>query len=339
MSESKVKVQVNTNEFIWDIKEGLFTFDGAPALLFWDSAIELFLKTIEEVSGPEVSKTVYEATGYRMGHLVSSYYLGRTDIEQLLKEYSNIYRNAGWGNVTIAEYSLEEKRAVVRLTNSWEHRVFKQADKEKAAVLLPSHWAGVFTGLFQQNMWYNITKSQVNGCEYDEIEIFPSSITPAKNIHELTREKEREYIQDLEKKVQDRTKELTSLVRELSSPIIPVLNGILVTPLIGNFNEERLSDLMERALIELSSQKANYLLIDLTGITNVDVYTISGIQRLIQAIRLLGGECLIVGVSSELSIQITQSKVNMAGINSFSSLQQGVTYALQQSGYELLKKN
>ncbi|TCN21177.1 hypothetical protein [Mesobacillus foraminis] len=92
MADSNVKVKVNKNEFVWDQEKGLFTFDGASALLFWDSAIELFLKTIEEVSGSDVSKTVYEATGYRMGHLVSSYYKGRTDIEQLLEEYSDIYK-------------------------------------------------------------------------------------------------------------------------------------------------------------------------------------------------------------------------------------------------------
>ncbi|MGD7025307.1 hypothetical protein ACQCVK_22550 [Rossellomorea vietnamensis] len=40
-TNEKVTVKVNSNEFIWNPKSGLFTFDGAPALLFWDSAIEL----------------------------------------------------------------------------------------------------------------------------------------------------------------------------------------------------------------------------------------------------------------------------------------------------------
>ncbi|TYR76126.1 hypothetical protein FZC79_08205 [Rossellomorea vietnamensis] len=187
-TNEKVTVKVNSNEFIWNPKSGLFTFDGAPALLFWDSAIELFLNTIEEVSGKDVSKTVYEATGYRMGHLVSSYYSGRRDFEQLLEEYRDIYRNAGWGNVNITYYNFEEKRAVVQLTNSWEHRIFKNTDKETAGVLLPSHWAGVFTGLFEQKVWYKINKSQLDGNEYDEIEIFPSDVTPSRNIFELARQ-------------------------------------------------------------------------------------------------------------------------------------------------------
>ncbi|TCN21176.1 anti-anti-sigma regulatory factor [Mesobacillus foraminis] len=203
---------------------------------------------------------------------------------------------------------------------------------------MPSHWAGVFTGLFGQNVWYKIIKSQLNGNEYDEIEIFPSDVTPSRNIHELARRKERQSIKELEQKVSERTEELTSLVQELSFPIIPVLKGILVTPLIGKFNEDRLSDLMQRALFELSRNKAQYLLIDLTGISSVDDYTIFGIQKLIKAVRLLGGDCFVVGVSKELAITITLSGIDMNDFLSFSSLQQGVEYALEQHGYELMLK-
>jgi rsbT co-antagonist protein RsbR len=338
MDNPTYQIKVNKNEFEWNSREGELTFDGAPALLFWDSAIELFLKTIEEISGSDVSKTVYEVTGFRMGHLVSSYYEGRTDVVQLLEEYGDIYKSAGWGYFEIHEYSFEEKRAVVRIRNSWEHRIFKLADKNKAGVLLPSHWAGIFTGLFKQDMWYKIVKSQQAGDEYDEIVIFPSTVTISQNIHELARKKEQESILQLEKMVETRTEELNSMIQELSSPIIPVLKDILVIPLIGKYNDERLSNMIEKALVEITRLKAKYLLIDLTGIKQVDSYTIHGIQKMIQSIRLIGGQCFIVGVSSELSLQILGSNVNLAGIHTFSSLQQGVEYAIQQNGYELVKK-
>ena len=217
MSNSNYQIKVNKNEFVWNSQEGELTFDGAPALLFWDSAIELFLKTIEEISGSDVSKTVYEVTGFRMGHLVSSYYEGRTDVVELLNEYSDIYKSAGWGVFEIHDYSYEEKRAVVRIRNSWEHRIFKLADRAKSGVLLPSHWAGIFSGLFKQDMWYKMVKSQQEGHEYDEVEIFQSTVTTSQNIHELARKKEQENIIELEKKVEARTEELSSLVQELSS--------------------------------------------------------------------------------------------------------------------------
>ncbi|KIL48300.1 STAS domain-containing protein [Jeotgalibacillus soli] len=338
MSDSIARIQVDTNEFVWKKDEGLFTFDGAPALLFWDSAIELFLKTIEEVSGSDVTTTVFEATGYRMGHLVSTYYKDIYNIEEILEHYSSIYRNAGWGNVKIAYYSLEEKKVVVQLKNSWEHRIFQSMDKNQAGVLLPSHWAGVFSGLFQEDMWYKTVKSQINDEGYDEIEITASSTTPSGNIHNLTRQKEQKYINELESEVSQRTEELSSLVKDLSSPVIPVLDGILVIPLMGKFNEERFEELMQKALFEFTRQQAEYLLFDLTGLKYFDEYTIQGLQRLISAIRLIGGESILVGVSPSFSIQLINSNVDMQGINSFATLQHGVQYALEQNGYAITKK-
>jgi rsbT co-antagonist protein RsbR len=338
MSDSKVSVQVNRNEFIWNQEEGLFMFDGAPALLFWDSAIELFLKTIEEVSGKDVSTTVFEATGFRMGHLVSSYYKDRFDIEEILKQYSDIYRNAGWGNVEIAYYSLEEKKVIVQLKNSWEHRIFQSMDKERAGVLLPSHWAGVFSGLFKENMWYKINKNQLMGHDYDEVEIFASSTTPSENIHNLTRNKEQQYIHELEAEVKERTEELTSLVKDLSTPVIPVLKDILVIPVMGKFNEERMEDLTQKSLYEFSRKKAKYLLFDLTAVHSFDEFTIYGLQRLIQAVGLIGGNCILVGISPSLSMQMMNSNVDMKDIMFFSTLEHGVQYALEQSGFDICKK-
>lgn len=251
MAEAKLEVKVNNNEIIWDVEKGSFTFDGAPSLLFWDSAIELFFNTIEEVSGSDVSKTVYEATGYRMGYLVSSYYQGRSDIDQILNDYREIYKTAGWGNFTITYYSYDEKRVSLQLTNSWENRVFKNTTKQDMKVLLPSHWAGVFGGLFQQNMWYKI-KNSGESEELIDIEVFASETTPDTNIHDLARQKEQQNIMKLEEKVKERTEELTQLVKELSSPIIPIFDGILVTPLIGKYNEERIRDLFENVLTQLS---------------------------------------------------------------------------------------
>ncbi|MCI2255739.1 STAS domain-containing protein [Domibacillus sp. PGB-M46] len=338
MEKPNLRIRVNKNEIVWNEERGLFTFDGAPALLLWDSAVELFLNTIEEVSGTEVSKAVYEATFYRMGHLVSSYYQESKDIEQLLAEYSDIYKTAGWGSFTIAYYSFEEKRAVVQLKDSWAQRIFKNPNRKNTEVLLPSHWSGVFAGLFQQDMWYKVNKSQAEGEEFDEIEITPSSITPSKNIHELARQKEQQSIKELEEKVEERTEELSALVKELSSPIIPVLKGILVIPLIGKYNQERISDLLENALIEISRQKANYLLIDVTAINSVDEFTMFGIQKLIESVRLLGAECFMVGISSKFAIEITNTKLKMSEVRTFSTLQKGVEAAIELSGFELLEK-
>lgn len=119
---------------------------------------------------------------------------------------------------------------------------------------------------------------------------------------------------------------------------IPVLEGILVIPLIGKYNQERLSDLVENALIEISRQKANYLLIDVTSVTSVDEFTMFGIQKLIESVRLLGAECFIVGISSKLAIEITNTNLNMSEVRTFSTLQKGVEAVIGLNGFELVEK-
>ena len=339
MSDSFSKIMVNNNEFIWNKEDGLFTFDGAPAMLFWDAAIELFLRTIEEVSGSDVSNTVFEATGFRMGQLVSSYYSERFDIEEVVNEYMNIYRNAGWGTVKIDYFSSEEKKVIVHLNNSWEHRIYRDMNKEQAGVLLPSHWAGVFSGLFNENMWYKINHSQIAGNEYDEVEIFASTTTASANIHNLARQKEQAYINELESKVTERTEELASLVKDLSSPIIPVLKDILVLPLIGKFTDHRFEELNEKALFEFTARRAKYLIVDMTGISYFDELTIHGLQRLVLAINLIGGSCILVGISPSIALQMTNAQLDLKDIKIFSTLEHGVQYALEQTGFSITRND
>ncbi|WJV28707.1 hypothetical protein QTG56_16835 [Rossellomorea sp. AcN35-11] len=76
----------------------------------------------------------------------------------------------------------------------------------------------------------------------------------------------------------------------------------------------------------------------MTSLSGVDDYTLTFIEKFVGAATLLGTNCLLVGISSELSIQITKSGYRMNQIPSFSILQQGVKYALDQQGLEIMKK-
>lgn len=171
---------------------------------------ERFMRSAFLIQYPRFLSTLYGLATYL--------YAERYDIEEIINEYVNIYRNAGWGNVKIDYFSLEEKKVIVHLKNSWEHRIFKSMNKEQAGVLLPSHWAGVFSGLFKENIWFKINQSQLSGNEYDEVEISPSTTTASANIHNLARKKEQVYINELECKVRELTEELAALIKDLSSP-------------------------------------------------------------------------------------------------------------------------
>ncbi len=125
---------------------------------------------------------------------------------------------------------------------------------------------------------------------------------------------------------------MTTLARELSSPVVPVLEGILVLPLIGSIDTRRAQQIMVSLLEGIVAHQARVVIIDITGVPTVDTKVASHLLQAIQAARLLGAECLLVGITPEVAQTIVQLGVDLAGIITRSDLQSGVEYALRSMG-------
>jgi rsbT co-antagonist protein RsbR len=336
-NNSIIEHKVGNATFSWNTETGKLYFDGVECVLFWLSpAFQLLLDAIEEVSGQESATVVLETAGYRMGETVANHYAG--SVTKLVNELPRTYAGAGWGKVEIPYYSLEEKKATMRITDGWEYRINQVQGKTMIGSFFPGHWAGIFSSLFNESMWYRVNKSQIAGNEYDEIEFFASPITPQQNIHDFIRQNEQRKIYELEQTVIERTKELNSLIQDLSAPVIPVLEHIIVIPLIAKYDAKRADELLEKALYGVKQHNAKYLLLDLTGLKQVDEYTIQLLHKLSQATRLLGTQCILVGMSPELGQNIVASNYAIDEIISFSTLQNGISYALIQEDMQILKR-
>lgn len=323
-------------KFEWELEKGRFIFEEEDAVLFWiSSAMRTFFDTIEEISGEEASNLVFETTGFRQGMVVGQYFQKIKDVSvvQAAEMITNTYASAGWGRATIHDLSFESKTLTVYIKDSWEFKINSAQGKAKGGNYLPAHYAGIFTGLFGTNIWYKVVQDQLNEHECSIIEYFPSDITISNNIHELARKKEAEEILRLETIVEEKTRELKELVRQLSSPIIPVLEGIVVVPLIGKYDEDRSEELVVKTLNNLPAHKANYLVLDLTGLNqDISGHTASLIEKIGSAASLIGTETILVGISPELSVIISQSSINLSQFDCFQTLQHGIYFALGQHG-------
>lgn len=334
--ETTQKFTVAGIEFGWDLPTGKFLFEGDDAVLFWiSSAMKTFFDTIEEISGEEASNLVFETTGFRQGLVVGQYFekMKEVTVGEAAEMITSTYATAGWGLTTIKNLNFETKTLTAHMKDSWEHKINVAQGKTIGGNFLAAHYAGVFTGLFGTNIWYRVIQHQLEGHEYSVIEYFPSDITISSNIHQLARKKESRQIQELETIVEEKTKELKELVHRLSSPIIPVLEGIVVVPLIGKYDEDRSEQLIVRTLNNLPAYQANYLVLDLTGIDD-DICDLTGslIERIGKAASLIGTETILVGISAELGISITQSAINLSSFSCFQTLQHGIHFALSQMG-------
>lgn len=339
MEKGMIQQDINGIKLTWDVEKGLFQFEGADVVLFWiESAFRTLLETIEEVAGSESANVVFETAGYRMGKIISSHFRGMGDSSTVLQHLPGVYGAAGWGRVSIEKLCIEEKKAIVRIKNSWEHRIGKIQGRKQPGRFLPGHFAGVFASLFEENIWYTIKRNELEEDEYDEFEFFSSAITPERNIHDLIRKKEQEQIRGLEQIVQERTRELMKLVQDLSSPVIPVMEDIIVIPLMGKFDDRRAEELRVKALEGILEHQAKFLLLDVTALREADEYTISLLDKLTQSARLVGSTTVLVGVSTELSLQLVNSTFDMKEVKCFSTLKHGIHHVLSLGGLHITKK-
>jgi anti-anti-sigma regulatory factor/HAMP domain-containing protein len=123
---------------------------------------------------------------------------------------------------------------------------------------------------------------------------------------------------------------LSATVRELASPVMPVLEGILVMPLIGAIDSKRATLLMDSLLGAIERHRARIVIMDVTGVPLVDTQVAQTLMHAADAARLLGAKTILVGVRPELAQTIVGLGLDLRGLVTCADLQSGVGYALRQ---------
>lgn len=116
---------------------------------------------------------------------------------------------------------------------------------------------------------------------------------------------------------------------ELSAPLIPIMQHICVMPLIGTIDTERAKRIMENLLQGVIKHRAEVVLIDITGVPVVDTMVAHHIIQASEAVRLVGSECILVGIRPEIAQTIVNLGINLGEFPTKSSLQKGMETALE----------
>jgi len=110
------------------------------------------------------------------------------------------------------------------------------------------------------------------------------------------------------------------VIRELSLPILPIGREVLVAPLIGALDGERLYQLQTQAFQRIERTRARILILDVTGVPVIDTHVAQDLARLIQGLRLLGANVFIVGVRPEVAQTIVGLGIHLRDVSVFSDL-------------------
>lgn len=121
-----------------------------------------------------------------------------------------------------------------------------------------------------------------------------------------TKLRNQEQILEIEAKNREITERQALALRALGTPLISVWDGILTLPLIGAIDAERGQALVEALLERVVAERARYVIIDVTGASNLEVTTAQYLLRAARAVRLLGSVCILSGISPETASAFVQ---------------------------------
>lgn len=109
-------------------------------------------------------------------------------------------------------------------------------------------------------------------------------------------------------------------IRELSVPVLPITDDVLVMPLIGVVDAERLVNIQERAMQAIELTSARHLLIDITGVPVVDSQVAQGLLQVAQMARLLGAEMVLIGIRPEVAQTIVGLGIDLNALRTAADL-------------------
>jgi rsbT co-antagonist protein RsbR len=121
------------------------------------------------------------------------------------------------------------------------------------------------------------------------------------------------------------------LLHELSTPLIPISDKVLAVPLIGPFDEERASQMTATLLEGITDRRTEIAILDITGVRRIDAPAITGLVRAVRAIRLIGVEAVMTGIRSGVAKALCEMEIDLGGLRTFGSLQQGIVYAMNRT--------
>lgn len=142
-----------------------------------------------------------------------------------------------------------------------------------------------------------------------------------------------------QKEVEDALRAQSQEILELSTPVIQIWKGVVVAPLIGTLDSQRTQHFMERFLSSIVETQSRVALVDITGVPTIDTQTAQHLIEAITASRLLGTQAILTGVSPSIAQTLVHLGIDLAKIETHSSLANGLKLALNILGIQMTAEN
>ncbi|ETX11973.1 anti-sigma factor antagonist [Roseivivax halodurans JCM 10272] len=126
---------------------------------------------------------------------------------------------------------------------------------------------------------------------------------------------------------------------ELASPVVELWDRVIAVPLVGTLDSMRAQEVMENTLSAIVEKKADIVIIDITGVVTVDTQVAQHLIRTAAAVRLMGAEAIISGISPRIAQTMVQLGVDTGEVRTRSSLRMALADAFRQLDTDVVVRN
>jgi rsbT co-antagonist protein RsbR len=134
---------------------------------------------------------------------------------------------------------------------------------------------------------------------------------------------------------QDTIMDQQEAIRELSTPVLTLMDGLLLLPIVGVIDSHRARQMTDQLLQAIHQHRAKVVVMDITGVAAVDSMVANHLVQAVEAARLLGATAVVTGVSAEVAQTVVKIGVDLARVRTVGDLQGGLAEAMRLVGYKL----
>ncbi|MFG2862275.1 STAS domain-containing protein [Streptomyces sioyaensis] len=133
------------------------------------------------------------------------------------------------------------------------------------------------------------------------------------------------YVDGREEIIQRQSRQLL----ELSTPVVRLWRQVLAVPLIGTLDTARTQVVMENLLQAIQEHEALVAIVDITGVPTVDTAVAQHLMQTVNAVRLMGADCVISGIRPPIAQTIAQLGIDLSTILTRATLADALAAAVK----------
>lgn len=128
-------------------------------------------------------------------------------------------------------------------------------------------------------------------------------------------------------------------IRKVSTPTLQLREGLLMLPIVGTLDAQRARQLIDDLLAAIHSKRASVVVVDVTGVANLDTTVSSRLLQATDAARLMGAKVIVTGLTADVARMLSTSDADTAGLLTMGDLQSGIEAAEALLGFRLVRTN